>query len=88
MREMSRRISLRESASSFAVPIGRDQLVETLLEFLAWIEKSRGLKLCEAFKPQYDWYMPVILNKEKLAQEFLAKKASSSLARPKLETVS
>lgn len=39
-------------------------------EFLVWLERSKGLRLCEPFKPQYDWYTPVPTNPERLAREF------------------
>jgi hypothetical protein len=45
--------------------------LRTLSEFLTWIENSKGLTLCQAFQPQYDWYMRAFANKENLAKEFL-----------------
>lgn len=54
----------------------REELVQTIDEFLSWLESSKGLRLCEAFKPQYDWYSPVLANKRSLAREFLGKRAT------------
>lgn len=64
-----------EAFSALATKPGREDLTPTLLEFLVWIEHSKGLTLCHAFKPQYDWYMPSFANKEQLARDFLSSKA-------------
>jgi len=85
MKEVSRQASPQESAPLSAVPHGRDKLVETMLEFLVWIENSRGLMLCQAFKPQYDWYMPALGDKERLAREFLGMKAATGPDKPNME---
>lgn len=44
---------------------------QTIRDFLAWLEACKGLRLCEAFKPRYDWYTPVPFNCEHLTREFL-----------------
>ena len=85
MKEVSRQTSPQESASSPAVPHGRDKLVETMLEFLLWMEESKGLRLCQAFKPQYDWYMPALGDKERLAREFLGMKVATGPVKRNME---
>lgn len=70
MRALSRRMHAQASAPVYAPP-KRDELEQTLQDFLAWVEQSKGLSLCEAFKPQYDWYMPTIISKQSLVREFL-----------------
>jgi len=67
-----------------AAPARREDLAQTLREFLAWLELSKGLRLCESFKPQYDWYMPVPTNVEHLAHEFLGTSADCNKREPLL----
>jgi hypothetical protein len=69
-------LPVQATASTFELPLGRQASEQTLFEFLEWIEQTKGLTLCQAFKPQYDWYMPAFANKEKLAHEFLGKQPS------------
>ncbi len=38
--------------------------------FLEWLEKQKGLRLCAAYKPQYEWYAPICTSKEELLLEF------------------
>ncbi|MBS4095527.1 MAG: hypothetical protein KGZ83_01645 [Sulfuricella sp.] len=45
-------------------------LTHTITSFLNWMEKQKGLRLCEAYKPQYEWYTPICGSKEELALEF------------------
>ncbi len=78
MREVSRRISGQSSPAAIVAPPGDEKMVQAILEFLVWIENIKGLTLCQAFKPQYDWYMPAFDNKERLAREFLAKQPAST----------
>jgi hypothetical protein len=46
-------------------------VAQTISAFLAWLETDKGLRLCEAFKPQYDWYSPVAVSHKCLARQFL-----------------
>ena len=85
MKEVSRQTPPQESTSSLAVPFGRDTLAETMLEFLLWMEESKGLRLCQAFKPQHDWYMPALADVERLAREFLGMKAATGPDKPNME---
>ena len=48
-----------------------EALARLIGEFLAWLELNKGLRLCEAYKPQYDWYVPIPTNAGTLALEFL-----------------
>ncbi len=48
-----------------------EALVRVIGEFLAWLELNKGLRLCEAYKPQYDWYVPIPTKAGPLALEFL-----------------
>lgn len=45
-------------------------LTHTIASFLEWAEKQKGLSLCEPYKPQYSWYMPIHTSKEQLLLEF------------------
>ena len=85
MKEVSGQTAPQESASPFAAPLGRDKLAETMREFLLWIEKSKDLMLCQAFKPQYDGYMPALADKERLARKFLGKRAATGPDKPNME---
>jgi hypothetical protein len=85
MKKVPRQVSPQEPALSFAAPLRRDGLAETMLEFLVWIESSKGLTLCQAFKPQYDWYIPALTNKTELAHEFLGMKAATPPDNPTME---
>jgi hypothetical protein len=41
--------------------------------------------LCQAFKPQYDGYIPARANKAELAREFLGTKAATGPDKPNME---
>ena len=45
-------------------------ITHAMSTFLDWLEKQKGLRLCEAYKPQYEWYVPICGNKEELLLEF------------------
>ena len=45
-------------------------LTHAIASFLEWAEKQKGLRLCEPYKPQYSWYIPVYTSKEQLLLEF------------------
>lgn len=60
------KINVREPA-----PDRREVMAQTISAFLAWLETDRGLRLCAAFKPQYDWYSPVPVSHTRLARQFL-----------------
>ncbi|HUX65167.1 hypothetical protein [Sulfuricella sp.] len=45
-------------------------LTHTIASFLEWAEQQKGLSLCEPYKPQYPWYMPIHTSKEQLLLEF------------------
>ena len=53
--------------------LGSEKTLRTINEFFKWLETSKGLRLCEAFKPKYDWYVPVPANLKSLTREFLGK---------------
>ena len=42
-----------------------------ITDFLKWVEKEKGLILCEPYKPQYDWFIPILYRSKDLAAEFL-----------------
>lgn len=50
----------------------RGDPARSMIDFLVWLEENKGLTLCSAFKPQFDWYMPAMANKERLVHEFIA----------------
>ena len=45
-------------------------LKHAIASFLEWAEKQKGLSLCEPYKPQYSWYIPIHASKEQLLLEF------------------
>ncbi|GAO35374.1 hypothetical protein SCT_0760 [Sulfuricella sp. T08] len=45
-------------------------LTHAIANFLEWAEKQKGLRLCEAYKPQYSWFVPIHTSKEQLLLEF------------------
>ena len=45
-------------------------LTHAIASFLEWAEKRKGLSLCEPYKPQYSWYVPIHISKEQLLLEF------------------
>jgi len=45
-------------------------LTHAIASFLEWAEEQKGLSLCEPYKPQYSWYVPVHTSKEQLLLEF------------------
>lgn len=42
-----------------------------ITDFLKWAEREKGLLLCEPYKPQYDWFIPILYQTKDLAAEFL-----------------
>jgi len=85
MGEVLQQASLQEPGPTFTMPAGRGDITQTLFDFLNWIEQTKGLTLCQEFKPQYDWYMPAFVNKHHLANEFLDNKPSGNRDKPNLE---
>ena len=71
MGEVLERLLRSESAVAIDPSKGSEELAAMLTGFLNWLEMSRGMTLCQAFKPEFDWYMPTLINKAKLAHEFL-----------------
>jgi hypothetical protein len=64
--------SLRpETSVMFDAPHDREEQAAMLARFLNWLEMTQGMTLCQPFKPQFDWYMPALANKDVLAREFL-----------------
>lgn len=45
-------------------------ITHVMSTFLDWLETQKGLRLCEAYKPQYEWYTPICGNKEELLLQF------------------
>ncbi len=70
MKDVLQKISRQEVMPKFSKS-SNEGMAETLHDFLTWLEQNKGLTLCNAFRPQFDWYMPAFANKEKLAHEFL-----------------
>lgn len=71
MKDALQRMSHQAAPAQMAMAGGHEEHTRVLSEFLAWLEKTQGLTLCLAFKPQYDWYMPALANKQRLANEFI-----------------
>lgn len=79
MKDISPRIASQKPGSVLAP--GNAALAQAINEFLAWLELTKGMRLCAAFRPQYDWYMPVPTNGEGLALEFLEKTAFADFGK-------
>ena len=45
-------------------------LTHAIANFLEWAEEQKGLRLCEPYKPQYSWFVPIHNSKEQLLLEF------------------
>jgi hypothetical protein len=84
--DLLQNLSRQDSAVSITPPGPNDQNAQAMLEFLVWLEQAKGLTLCRAFKPQYDWYMPALSNKEKLAREFLGNNRSAGFENTSKES--
>lgn len=48
------------------------EATKIITEFLKWAEREKGLLLCEPYKPQYDWFIPILYRSKDLAAEFCA----------------
>lgn len=53
-----------------------------ITDFLKWVEREKGLVLCEPYKPQYDWFIPILYRSKDLAAEFLGVSAKDNPVRP------
>lgn len=47
------------------------EAAKIITDFLKWAEREKGLLLCEPYKPQYDWFIPILYRSKDLATEFL-----------------
>lgn len=55
-----------------------------ICDFLKWVEHEKGLALCEPYKPQYEWYIPIAYHLKGLVMEFLSEKAQPLLSQPEI----
>lgn len=55
-----------------------------ICDFLKWVEQEKGLALCEPYKPQYDWYIPIAYHLKGLVVEFLSGKTQPLLSQPEI----
>ena len=67
--------------------LGSEKTLRTINEFFKWLETSKGLRLCEAYKPKYDWYVPVPANLKSLTREFLGKREMPELPIPSIPSI-
>jgi hypothetical protein len=88
MEESMQKAAKKETVVSISLPSQDEQLEQAMHEFLLWLEHTKGLKLCNPFKPQYDWYMPSFISKQKLAREYLNAMQPAGLVKPKLDRMS
>jgi len=72
MNEILRHNKPDVTVGAVTMKLERGDLAQSMFDFLVWLEENKGLTLCSAFKPQFDWYMPAMANKERLAHEFIA----------------
>lgn len=47
------------------------EAIKIITDFLHWAEREKGLLLCEPYKPQYDWFIPILYRSKDLVAEFL-----------------
>lgn len=47
------------------------EAIKIITDFLQWAEREKNLLLCEPYKPQYDWFIPILYRSKDLAAEFL-----------------
>ena len=50
-----------------------------ITDFLKWVEKEKGLVLCEPYKPQYDWFIPILYRSKDLTADFLRAASPESM---------
>lgn len=50
-----------------------------ITDFLKWVEQEKGLVLCEPYKPQYDWFIPILQRSKDLAADFLRAASTESM---------
>ncbi|TCV85400.1 hypothetical protein [Sulfurirhabdus autotrophica] len=48
-----------------------EDFITNASNFLLWLEKEKGLRLCSAYKPQYEWYVPANFRIENLVNQFI-----------------
>ena len=100
---MSTQLSLNADQSAVAPinsalrPEAPPDLSQLLRDFLEWAQQEKGLVLCEAYKPKYDWYTPIAYHSRILVEKFLdggmharpaLPRGCSKTLRPALESVS
>lgn len=79
MAEVLRHTGTQGSLTALFPAVGEGN-AQVMADFLVWLEKSKGLTLCQPFKPQFDWTMPAFANKARLVREFLDSRAPVDLA--------
>lgn len=61
--------------SDTQIPVSRidhaGEASKIITDFLKWVEREKGFVLCEPYKPQYDWFIPILNRSKDLAAEFL-----------------
>lgn len=45
-------------------------LTHAITNFLEWAKEQKGLTLCEPYKPQYSWFVPIHTSQEHLLMEY------------------
>jgi hypothetical protein len=76
MKEVLRQNNSNVVVGAIKMQQERGDPARSMIDFLVWLEENKGLTLCSAFKPQFDWYMPALANKERLVHEFIAEQRS------------
>lgn len=78
MKEILQYKMINEGPVAINIKKERDELAQSMFDFLVWLEENKKLMLCTAFKPQFDWYMPAFANKERLVHEFMQEELGQS----------
>lgn len=55
------------------------EAIKIITDFLQWAEREKGLLLCEPYKPQYDWFIPILYRSKDLVAEFLRETSPKSI---------
>jgi hypothetical protein len=84
MKETLQKKKLNEGSVEINIIKERDELAQSMFNFLVWLEENKKLVLCTAFKPQFDWYMPAFAKKERLVHEFM----QEEMLHPERERIS
>ena len=59
--------------------VGNGNVAPVIEDFLKWLDCEKKLTLCEPYKLQYQWYVPIDRSRELLLAEYLEARSVSRL---------